>query len=81
MTKTASDIASNAIARAMLNNVIVPGGHIDRLKAGLPWKVVRHQVNHARGHIVDCFENNMATNLSLDIAEFIVWRVNQEVPT
>ena len=38
----------------------------------------KHGTDHARAHIVDRFGNNVATNLSLGVAEFCVERVNRE---
>ena len=52
--------------------------YLDRLKGGLPWRVEPHRLNPTRGHVVDRFGNNIATNLSLGVAEFCVERVNRE---
>jgi len=52
--------------------------YLDRFKAGLPWTVERHRTDPSRGQIVDRFGNNISTNLSLGVAEFMVERVNRD---
>lgn len=54
--------------------------YLDRLKGGLPWKVEPHRLDPARGHIVNRFGDNVATNLSRGMAEFIVECANKEQP-
>ena len=52
--------------------------YLDHLKEVLPWRVQPHRNNPGSGHIINRLGYNVATNLSLGVAEFIVERVNRE---
>jgi hypothetical protein len=55
-------------------------GYINRLRTGLPWRVEQHRRDPLNAHVVDRFGNNVATNISRAVAEFMVERVNADSP-